>query len=146
MSDQAIVRAVLFDLDNTLLLEDESTERALRETCLGIADRVAAEKLFGASPVFAYADAMGIWWGEALWGEFVGDTAGLRALRAFVPDFRRSVWRRALASASIVDDTLVDAAANAYRVARREVQLVDPDAETVVRDLALDHRLALVTN
>jgi len=26
------------------------------------------------------------------------------------------------------------------------VQLVDPDAETVVRDLALDHRLALVTN
>src|SRR5256884_975001 len=159
MSDQAIVRAVLFDLDNTLLLEDESTERALRETCLGIADRLgadvevlaaaareAAEELFGASPVFAYADAMGIWWGEALWGEFVGDTAGLRALRAFVPDFRRSVWRRALASASIVDDTLVDAAANAYRVARREVQLVDPDAETVVRDLARDHRLALVTN
>ena len=159
MADRAMVRAVLFDLDNTLLLEDESTERALRETCLGIADqmgadvevlaaaaREAAEKLFGASPVFAYADAMGIWWGEALWGEFVGDTAGLRALRVFVPDFRRSVWRRALASASIVDDTLVDAAANAYRVARREVQLVDPDAETVLRDLALDHRLALVTN
>ena len=159
MSDQAMVRAVLFDLDNTLLLEDESTERALRETCLGIADRMgaevevlaaaareAAETLFGASPVFAYADAMGVWWGEALWGEFVGDTAGLRALRAFVPDFRHSVWRRALASASIVDDALVDAAANAYRVARRKVQLVDPDAETVVRDLALDHRLALVTN
>ena len=43
MSDQAIVRAVLFDLDNTLLLEDESTERALRETCLGIADRIGAD-------------------------------------------------------------------------------------------------------
>ena len=159
MADQAMVRAVLFDLDNTLLLEDESTERALRETCVGIADRIgaevevlaaaareAADKLFGASPVFAYADAMGIWWGEALWGEFLGDTAGLRALREFAPDFRHRVWSSALASIGIADDTMVEAATNGFRSARRRTQLVDPDADTVVRDLGRDHRLALVTN
>jgi len=159
MADQATVRAVLFDLDNTLLLEDESTERALRETCVGIADRIgaevevlaaaareAADKLFGASPVFAYADAMGIWWGEALWGEFLGDTAGLRALREFAPDFRHRVWSSALASIGIADDTMVEAATNGFRSARRRTQLVDPDADAVVRDLARDHRLALVTN
>src|SRR5712692_10013402 len=159
VADRARVRAVLFDLDNTLLLEDASTERALRETCAAIAARIgadaeilvaaareAAEEIFRASPVFAYADAMGIWWGEALWGEFLGDTAGLRALRAYVPDFRRRVWSRALAAAGIGDGALVDAAASAFRLARRTVQLVDPDAEMVVRDLARDHRLALVTN
>ena len=151
--------AVLFDLDNALLLEDESTERALRGTGNTIAARAgvdveilvaaargAAEEIFRASSVLPYADAMGIWWGEALWGEFVGDIAGLKALRAFVPDFRRQVWGRALAAAGMSDDGLVDAAANAFRVARRTVQLVDPDAEALVRDLARDHRLALVTN
>jgi putative hydrolase of the HAD superfamily len=148
---------VLFDLDNTLLLEDESTEHALRETCAAVsapsgvdklaADaRQAAEELFRTSSIFAYADAIGIWWGEALWGEFAGDTPDLRALREFVPGYRRRVWASALASAGINDDDRVDAAVIAFRSARRRTQLVDPDAEAVVRGLARDHRLALVTN
>ena len=156
----ARLRAVLFDLDNTLLLEDESTERAFRETCAAIAKRTgadasilaaaareAAEMLFRASSVFAYADPIGIWWGEALWGEFRGDSAGLRDLRAFVPDFRRRVWGRALAPVRVADeDDLVDLAVTTFRSARRRTQLVDPDAEAVVRDLARDYTLALVTN
>ena len=68
------IRAILFDLDNTLLLEDEATERALEQTgelagrrtgrapeAIIAAARDAADGLFGASPTFAYADAMGIW-------------------------------------------------------------------------------------
>jgi putative hydrolase of the HAD superfamily len=150
---------LLFDLDNTLLLEDESTERALRETSAAIGGRIgaasevivaaareAAEELFRVSSVFAYADAMGIWWGEALWGEFEGDAPGLTALRAFVPDFRRQVWGRALAATGMSDGGQVDAAVSAFRAARRNVQLADPDAEAVVRDIARDHRLGLVTN
>jgi len=153
------VAAVLFDLDNTLLLEDESTALALREACAAIAGRTgidvdvmvvaareAADDLFRRSAVFAYADAIGVWWGEALWGEFVGETAGLAALRAFVPDFRRRVWSRALSAAGVADEGLVEKAIRAFVSARRRTQLVDPDAEAVVRDLARDHRLALVTN
>src|SRR5712691_10039348 len=96
LADRASIRAVLFDLDNTLLLEDESTERALHDACAAVAGRTgadakvmavaareAAEDDLRGSSVFAYADAMGIWWGEALWGEFTGDTPGLRALRGF---------------------------------------------------------------
>jgi putative hydrolase of the HAD superfamily len=159
LAERARIRAVFFDLDNTLLLESESTDRALQDTCAAIAGRTgtaletlaaeareAAEEIFRASSVFAYADAMGIWWGEALWGEFAGDAAGLRAMRAFVPDFRRRVWGRALAAAGIGDHDLVEEASNAFRSARRRTQLVDPNAEAVVKDLARDHRLALVTN
>src|SRR2546430_15702474 len=151
------VRAVLFDLDNTLLLEDESTERALRDASVAIgrigadaevtagAAREAAEEIFRDSSVFAYADTMGIWWGEALWGEFLGDTPGLRAMRAFVPDFRLRVWTATLASAGIDDERLIQAAVDAFRSARRRNQLVDPEAEAVVRDLARDHRLPPAT-
>src|SRR5437879_9651453 len=98
------VRALLFDLDNTLLLENESTERALRDASASIgriggdveilasAARDAAEQIFRESSVFAYADAMGIWWGEALWGEFVGETGGVQAMRPVVPGFRFPGW------------------------------------------------------
>src|SRR2546430_11017160 len=152
------VRAVLFDLDNTLLLENESTERALRDASAAIgriggdveilasAARDAAEQVFSESSVFAYADAMGVWWGEALWGEFLGETEGLQAMRAFVPDFRLRVWTAALASAGIADERLIRAAADAFRSARRRNQLVDPEAVAVVRDLARHPPHPPVTN
>ncbi len=153
------IRAILFDLDNTLLLEDEATERSLEQTsalarsragadpeAVAAAAREAAAAVFEASPVFAYADTMGIWWGEALWGRFAGDARGLAALRAFVPGFRREVWTRALSAAAVTDDALVDELATAYATFRRALTPIDPEALSVLEDLGRDHRLALVTN
>lgn len=153
------IRAILFDLDNTLILEDQATERALRETSelasrrAGVdpttiveAAREAARRLFEVSAVFEYADAMGIWWGEALWGDFTGDQAGLGALRAFVGGFRKAVWARALSAAAVDDEPLVDELVTAFGSFRRANMLVDRDAEAVLDDLGRDHRLALVTN
>jgi putative hydrolase of the HAD superfamily len=153
------IRAILFDLDNTLLLEDEATERAVQQTSelasrtiggderlIAAAVRKAAEGLFRSSRVFAYADAMGIWWGEALWGDFAGHQDGLGSLREFVPGFRQDVWRRGLAAAGVSDDALVGELAAAYGRFRRALRPVDPDAEATLADLGRDHRLALVTN
>ncbi len=153
------MRALLFDLDNTLILEDQATFDAVRATCALARDRAgvdaaalydatlrAADALWRASPTFEYADAMGMWWGEGLWGEFAGDAPGLRALRAFAPEFRRATWRASLAALGVSDDRLADDLADAYRRMRRAKQLVDPEAESVLDDLARDHRLGLVTN
>jgi len=153
------MRAVLFDLDNTLLMEDEATFAAVRLACELATARTGvdaaalydatlriAEAVWRASPTFAYADNMGVWWGEGLWGEFVGEAPGLQALRAFAPQFRRATWREALAARGVRDDALADEIAAAYRTARSAKQLVDPEAEAVLDDLARDHRLGLVTN
>ena len=153
------IRVILFDLDNTLLLEDEATERALSRTSDIAADRTgvdasvicaaaaaAAEQLFRTAPAFDYADAMGIWWGEALWGAFAGDDAGLRSLRAFIPGFRHEVWTHALAAAAVADRELADELAAAFPRSRRAISIIDPDAEGTLDDLAGDHRLGLVTN
>jgi putative hydrolase of the HAD superfamily len=152
------IRAVLFDLDNTLLLEDEATRSAIREVSglarargvdpavLATAAPRIAERLWTASPLFGWADRMGIWWGEGLWGEFVGEAPELGALRAFLPGFRRGVWRGALAAAGMVDDALADRLAGEFRSRRRARQPMDPEAEVVLGDLARDHALALVTN
>lgn len=153
------IRAILIDLDNTLLLEDQATEHALQLTgelaarragadpaIVVTAAREAATKLFEASAVFPFADAMGIWWGEALWGDFAGDQPGLAELRAMVPAFRTAVWTRALSSAGTSDATLVDGLVDAFGRLRRGLKPLDPDAMAVLGDLGREHRLALVTN
>src|SRR5258708_7357317 len=95
-------RAVLFDLDNTLILEDEATRAAVRAAAqvarerAGLDDsRIAnaaielAAQLWKTAPAYADASAFGIWWGEVLWGEFARAGALLRATRAFVRGRRR---------------------------------------------------------
>lgn len=151
-------RAVLFDLDNTLVMEDAATFAAVRSVCAVASSRGAdadalyaalplvAEKLWKGSTTVAYVDRMGIWWGEGLWGEFRGEAPELRALRAFVPGFRLAVWTGALAAVGISDEALAAELAETYRAARRARQLVDPEAEPTLGALARDHRLALVSN
>jgi putative hydrolase of the HAD superfamily len=151
-------RALLFDLDNTLLFEDQVTLGAVRAACeraRGRADvdalaaaavRIADER-WRAAPTFPYADAMGMWWGEGLWGDFRGDGDDLRAVREFATRFRREVWRDALAAGGgASDDALAAELSDAYRSARRAGELVDPQATTVLEDLSRDHRCGLVTN
>src|SRR5688572_16777093 len=151
-------RALLFDLDNTLLFEDEVTLRSIRRACerargrantdeLSAAVARIAEERWRAAPTFAYADAMGMWWGEGLWGEFRGGEGdGLRAVGEFAPQFRREVWRDSLAACGVTDDTLAAELIDSYRRARRAGELLDPEANAVLDDLSRDHRLALVTN
>ncbi|MEA2660863.1 MAG: phosphoserine phosphatase, partial [Chloroflexota bacterium] len=153
------IRTVLLDLDNTLLMEDAATQAAVRAASARAAHRIdtdpavieaaavsAAEALFRSSPVFSYGDEMGIWWGEALWGDFAGDAAGLRALRAFVPGFRQAVWTAALAAAGVTDAALAADLGTAFVQARRSEWAIDPAAGPTLERLAARYRLALVTN
>lgn len=153
------IRAVLFDLDNTLIFEDESTFKALGAAAalageragvdaaaLATAAAEVAESLWSASPGFAWSDAFGIWWGEGLWGDFAGDAEAARAVRAFVPGFRVAVWRGALAKVGVSDDGLADELAREYIRVRRSAETMDPDADAVIAAVSRGRRLALVTN
>lgn len=157
MTDHA--RAVVFDLDNTLILEDASTHRALRAAAElaqqragldpdALANTAAEEaaRIWKLGPPYAFSEAFGIWWGEALWGGFSGEAGELPAIRAYLPEFRERVWRDALARAGHRDEALALQLQRRFVEARRAAETIDPDAEPVLRDLARDHRLALLTN
>lgn len=150
------MRAVLFDLDNTLLLEDEATDRAYLASAQSrpgpdparlarAAARLAEERLRSA-PVFPYADAIGISGGEVMWGAFAGEGDGLRALREFAPGFRVEVWEAALRDVGIRSEALARELAEAFVRARTAGQLEDPAAAEVLDLLRGRYRLALVTN
>ena len=153
------LRAVIFDLDNTLILEDESTDRALAAaaalaharagvdtSALASAARDAAARLWRAAPESRFGDAFGIWWGEAMWGEFAGDAAPLRAIRALCPGLRHAIWVAALAKVGRADDALADDMSAQYIRARCAAETIDPEAEPLLRELASRYRLALLTN
>ena len=153
------IRAVIFDLDNTLILEDDSTDRALESAAriaharIGIdvvtlarAAREAARRRWRAAPEARYGDAFGIWWGEAMWGEFAGDAEGLRGIRALIPGLRHGVWVDALAACGRADAALADELAAEYARARCVAETIDPEAEPMLRVLASRYELALLTN
>src|SRR5260370_7149706 len=90
------IRAVLFDLDNTLIFEDESAMAAVRgaaeiahqrarvdAAALASAVIATAEALWKASPVYGDAEPFGVWCAEALWGQMNRDTHAAPAMHAF---------------------------------------------------------------
>lgn len=148
------IRAILFDLDNTLLLEDAATFAALRRAselagplsgALAAAAAETAAALFRDADIFPYAHRFGIWWGEALWGRFAGDVPGLTALRAFAPGFREGVWRTALDAVGLDRGRAAELSA-AFVTARRSDWAIDPAAGPTLDALAERYRLAIVTN
>ena len=103
-----VVSAVLFDLDDTLLVDDDAIEAALLRTTqrarLAGLDPVvlaaelhrSARELWAAVPMIDYCRRMGISSWEGLCADFPGDDNESRALRAMAPGFRLRAWSAAL--------------------------------------------------
>src|ERR1700691_6401799 len=109
------VRAVIFDLDETLIEEEASNDASalaaseIAAARLGV-DRVAllaalrkrSRELFLAGPMIEYCRAIGISTREALWGTFTGADPSLAQLRQWVPTYRLQSWTAALSDLAIV--------------------------------------------
>ncbi len=152
-------KAILFDLDDTLVVEEASAEAAFLATCerareqYGIAPealyqavRHHAGQLWRASPTITYCRAIGISSWEGLWARFLGDDPNLKALRAWAPTYRREAWSRALASQGVRDLPFAEQLAATFPRERRARHIAFPDVETTLKELQGAYRLALVTN
>src|SRR5262245_40661423 len=155
----AAPRAVVFDLDETLIVEDRAVEEALRATASTVAERhgvdagkiaasvrSAARARWRATPTWAWCHAIGISSSEGLCGDFAGEGDDLAALRALLPAYRAGAWHDALKGHGIDDPETAAALAHAYveEDARRRVPY--PEAERVLAALRPRARLALLTN
>ena len=153
-------RAVVFDLDDTLIWDERLSRRALMETAAAGAEstgadigrlatdaKAAAEELWHAHAPVERCDALGIVAFEGLWGHFHGEDDYLRHLREWVPWFRVEVWRRALAAAGVSDDALASRLGDLFQRRRRELQSRLPGAEEILHKLrAAGVRTGLLTN
>lgn len=153
-------RAVIFDLDDTIIWDERISRRALMETAaegarrsgvdagrLASAAKQAAEELWHAHAPVKRCNELGIVAFEGMWGHFHGEEDYLQHLRQWVPEFRKSVWQRALAEQGVTDDELAAELGNLFATRRRELQDPMPGAQDILHKLrAAGVRLGLITN
>jgi putative hydrolase of the HAD superfamily len=152
-------RAVLFDLDETLVVEEASVVAAFEATArlaaerrdvhvgaLAVAARLHARELWRAAPTYPYCLAIGISSWEGLWCRFDGNGPEMTALRAWAPTYRSEAWARALGSQGVYDPDLADELGERFGGERRARHEVFADAEPSLAALRPTYMLALVTN
>jgi len=155
---EPVVRAVLFDLDETLLLDEPVTREALAAAAalagpqvdpVRLAERAWAEarRLWAQGPHAAYCERIGHSAAEGLWARYDrGDHPAIAGLRTWAPGYRAAVWRAALAEQGIRDDGLAEAMAERFAAARRRY-LCYPEVDPLLAALReRGYRLGIVTN
>lgn len=153
------LEAILFDLDDTLIVDEVVSREALastaalaaRESGIDTSRFVADVHRIGSTlwregPCHAYTRAIGISFHECLWGRFEGDTPELTALRQWALSYRVEVFSAALRAQEIPDSELAADLSRHFAAERRRLQRLMPDAvETLVR-LKATRKIALLTN
>jgi putative hydrolase of the HAD superfamily len=146
--------ALLFDLDETLVLEEPAAVAAFEATAqtvpdvdtarLAVAARSHARTLWYAAPTHPYCKAIGISSWEGLWCRFEGDHEPMTALRAWAPTYRREAWANALADQGIDDPELAAELGERFGVERRARHHTFPDVPAALA--ALTGPMVIVTN
>jgi putative hydrolase of the HAD superfamily len=150
---------LLFDLDDTLVVEEPAavaafeaaalmaaTRHAVDVAALAIAARSRARELWRAAPTYPYCLRVGISASEGLWCRFEGDEPNTARLRTWSPSYRREAWRLALADQGVEDAPLAEELGERFGAERRARHHVFGDVASVLGDLSRSYALGLVTN
>lgn len=158
VESRLLLKAVLFDLDDTLMPDEAAANEALVATA-GLAKqwhnippgdvkdsvRRIAREVWRSHPLVAGGfEDISSW--EALSSTFEDDGGDMAIIRNWVPEFRCEVWSRALAESGIADPLLTEQLAAAYPLERRSRYAPFPDAVPVLEELKQEYRLGCLTN
>lgn len=153
------VRAILFDLDDTLVPDEAAADDAIRaaaelaQTRHGIDPealraslRSRCRELWRTNPVVARHEGFYVSSWEGLTSEFGTEPDESRRLRDWVPDYRHQSWTNALADFGISDPALVQALVDRLQLERTERYIPYPDVEPALQGLRNEYPMVLASN
>lgn len=152
-----MLKAVLFDLDDTLILQEPVFHALYRQVAasarMGDDDRLArdaasaARRLWKAGPHHDYCQRIGHSATEGLVADYsVGDHPEIRGLAEWVPGFRAAVWQEALSAQGLREDgSLAPELARRFLEGRTQPP-VFPGTEALLESLRGRYLLGIVTN
>ena len=156
---RARTSALLFDLDDTLIVEEQAATAAFEATArfaatksevdvtaLAATARSRARDLWYAAPSHSYCMRIGISSWEGLWCRFEGEDPNVRSLREWSPTYRRETWTRALADQGVHDGALAEELGHRFATERRARHEVFADAGPTLSALKQSHAMGLLTN
>ncbi|GFH40176.1 HAD family hydrolase [Lactococcus insecticola] len=155
------VKTIIFDLDDTLLLDEAAVQIAFDRTTsfvsakypqidaklLEEAVRDRTESLLSSYDIFDFTVQIGIGPYEVLWGEFADSSLRFPDLRDTAKEFRQMVWSLAFADVGVPDMRLSKVAAMMFVTIRLELALAFDDTYEVLDQLKdAGYQLVLLTN
>ena len=153
------ISAILFDLDDTLMVEMASEAEAFLAACglarerfgvdaetLHRAVRARARELWRGFEAFPYCERIGFASWEGLWARYEGPGPEMARLRAWAPTYQHEAWARGLADVGIGDGEFADVLSGRYQEERWQRHVVFDETVSALEDLQGDFRLAILTN
>ncbi len=153
------LKIIIFDLDDTLIVEVAAVEAAFLATCelahkkYGIDTenlyhtvKSHGRQLWNAFVDIEYCNNIGIGYWEGLWGNFIGDHHNLKFIRDRIPTYRYQVWYNALAEFKINDSIFVQQLVDLFGNELRQRLVLFPETESTLKQLSQNYSLALITN
>jgi putative hydrolase of the HAD superfamily len=154
-----MIKAVFFDLDDTLLWDQKSVKEAFVATCtyasekynlkpeeLEEAVRKEARELYASYETYEFTQMIGINPFEGLWGNFLDDHDEFRKMKDIVPTYRKEAWTRGLRALGIHDDAFGAELAEHFPLERRKTPFVYEETFEVLDQLKGKYKLLLLTN
>lgn len=154
------IRAVLFDLDDTLLWDDRSVKEAFQATCAAASEAVKvdpvkleeevrreARALYESFETFPFTKQIGINPFEGLWARFSeGEQEQFRKLEKLAPGYRTAAWTKGLKALGVDDEALGYRLGEMFPQERRARPIVYEETFSVLSDLKGKVKLLLLTN
>lgn len=154
-----LLKAIFFDLDDTLLWDQKSVKKAFMATCklaeeryriepeqLEEAVRVAARELYSSYETYEFTQMIGINPFEGLWGKFQDETEDFRKMKEMVPHYRRDSWTKGLLTLGIDDSEFGAMLAEQFPEERRRHPFIYEDTFSTLERLKGKYKLLLLTN
>lgn len=154
-----MVKAIFFDLDDTLLWDKKSVEKAFQETstlaeeltgsdCSGLekAVRAAATELYAGYDTYGFTKMIGINPFEGLWGTFDDEGTQFQQMKTIVPAYRREAWTLGLKKIGIDSPEIGSQLAEYFPEARKRNPILYEESLDVLEDLKGHYQLLLLTN
>jgi putative hydrolase of the HAD superfamily len=153
-----VIRAVLFDLDDTLIPEAASWVRAFDSACRPDTNRLgvdlaklrlgvfeSARELWEASRVNDYCRRLGLGSPSSLLSSFPGDTPEAKFLRDWGPVYRHEAWTAGLGRVGVSDASLVPKLSETFRESFRSLHVPYDDVRQALNQLGR-RRVAVISN
>ncbi len=154
------IKAILFDLDDTLLWDERSVQEAFEATCIAATQYVSVDpdalhqavrqesrELYSSYETFPFTQMIGINPFEALWANFSeGSHPMFRKLQQLAPSYRLEAWNKGLKRFGIDSLPLAADCANRFALERRARPFVYEETFEVLDQLKANYHLLLLTN
>ncbi len=155
-----MIKAILFDLDDTLLWDQKSVKEAFRATCkaaderyrldpeiLEKAVREAARKLYSNYEFYPFTQMIGINPFEGLWGNFLDENhEEFKKMKEKVPEYRKDAWTTGLKKLGVDDPDFGQELAERFPAERKKAPFVYEDTFKTLDALKGQYQLLLLTN